>query len=135
MNVASQSGVFGYEIPKNWKTEPWTKHVIATGFVTKYSGKGYGAPGEAVATYPRTNGSGKPIILLSGDDAGEAYYISPNSASPSDWTYNVTTILPFSVSGGTVGQISVGDVNEDGWNEFFIPTYEGGRVYGFTFAP
>ena len=37
--------------------------------------------------------------------------------------------------GNTVGGISVGDVDGDGYADFFVPNYDDGQVNAFTFAP
>ena len=29
-HAADESAVFAYEVPENWQTDPWTRHVLAT---------------------------------------------------------------------------------------------------------
>ena len=50
-----------------------------------------------------------------------------------DWSYTKTTILD--AGSGTVGDVSVADVNGDGYLEVVIPAYNRNEVNMFTFAP
>jgi len=71
------------------------------------------------------------VILLSGDDDGRAYMFEALSQDPFDWTYNKTTFLD--VGDGTVGEIAAADVNNDGYVDVFVPSYNGNQVVVFTF--
>ena len=68
---------------------------------------------------------------MAGDGSEMAYLISANSESTSDWTYTRQTIV---YTQNTVGQIAVGDVTGDGFVEAFIPAYEDGLVYVYSFS-
>ena len=35
---------------------------------------------------------GKPDVMVSGDDNGTVVHLTPNSASPTDWTYQETRV-------------------------------------------
>ena len=75
----------------------------------------------------------KPLIVVSGDDDGQAHLLVPSSNAVSDWSYQQTTFLDAGV--GTVGGIATGDVDGDGYNEVFVPGFSAGEVHVFTFKP
>jgi len=96
-------------------------------------GPNQASPGNADAFHPLSSQSKeKPWILLSGDGAEQAFMLIPQSQTPSNWTYSSEVIIK---TGCTVGQIAVADANEDGYADFFVPAFEKGIVYGYTFAP
>eukprot|EP01120_Amphizonella_sp_Union-15-10_P015860 TRINITY_DN8232_c0_g1_i1.p1 TRINITY_DN8232_c0_g1~~TRINITY_DN8232_c0_g1_i1.p1 ORF type:complete len:427 (+),score=72.14 TRINITY_DN8232_c0_g1_i1:50-1330(+) len=133
VSETERSGIWAYEYPQNWKTDPWIKHIIRIGFVTREGGYNQASPGGALPFRPFTRGPlTKPWILLSGDGSQEAYLFTPYSSSTSNWSYSSQVVI---LVNGTVGQITAGDVNGDGYTEFFVPDYDHGLVYGFTFAP
>ena len=74
------------------------------------------------------------MVLLAGDNSEQCYLLYPNSQSPSDWSYTRKTILD-APSSNTVGEVVVGDINNDSYNEFFIPCYELNSIAVYTFAP
>lgn len=129
---AQISGVYGYEIPTNWKTATWTRHTIANGFKTLEGGPNQASPGKAQAIHPTSKYplTEKPLILLGGDGSQMAYMIVPLSSSPSNWSYNTTVIINL---GGTVGQVSAADVTGSGRTTFFVPNYDDGLVYGYQY--
>ena len=80
-NVADGSGkVLAYEVPDEWQTGAFAAHVLQDGYKPKGSTllPGKGAPGVARALPAHSNG--KPLILVSGDDAGVVYLLSAASA-------------------------------------------------------
>lgn len=96
-------------------------------------GPNQASPGNANAFHPITKDTkSKPWIVLSGDGAEKAFMVVPQSTSASNWTYTMQTII---TTGCTVGQIAVSDVNLDGYADFFVPAFEKGIVYGYTFSP
>ena len=78
--------------------------------------------------------TGKPWILLSGDDDGRSYYLQPDSEDPSDWSYTMTYFVDQG-SGQIVGKPAAFDSNGDGFSEVFVPAWSAGEVKFFTFAP
>lgn len=70
---------------------------------------------------------------MSGDDDGRAYSYEAHSQDPTDWTYTKTTF--FDAGSGTVGELSAGDVDNDGYIDVFAPSYSRNEVVAFTFAP
>ena len=76
--------------------------------------------------------SGKPYILLSGDDEGTCYYLVPNSQSQNDWEYQLIRFMDEG-PGQIVGQPTVVDADGDGFTELFIPSHQEDVVKVFTF--
>jgi hypothetical protein len=135
VNNVKLSGVFAYELPdKIVPGATFTRHTLYQGFKVRQSGPNQAAPGSAIPVWPFTNqqNSTRPSILIGGDGAEEAYLLSPNSQSPSDWTYSIVTVVDV---GGTVGQVLAADLNGDGATEFLVPNYTHGQVLVYTFAP
>jgi hypothetical protein len=85
-------------------------------------------------SFQPASSSGKPWILMSGDDEGTAYYFSPASESPASWEYAEHRILDVG-DGNIVGKPVVADFDGDGWSDVFVPLWTAGLVRGFTFAP
>ncbi|XP_050415338.1 uncharacterized protein LOC126829472 [Patella vulgata] len=133
-NDARNAGMYAFEIPSDFRTGTFKQHVIATGFASRASGMGKGAPGSPEVVYENEHHkTGKPMIILSGDDDGRAHLLKPRSTSHGDFTYSMETILD--VGSGTVGKIAHKDVDGDGYPEVFIPAYNAGKVYVYTFKP
>ena len=130
-HVGGEGGsVFGYEIPSDLRNGDFKRHTLADGFPVTESGSNQFAPGFAYSFKPHNSYAGKPYILVAGDGSQRAYLLTPTQA---DFSYNKTVIIS---AGGVVGSIGFGDViGSDGWAEFFVPDYDGNRVFGYTFAP
>ena len=73
--------------------------------------------------------NGKPLILVSGDDAGVGYLLSAASADPADWSYAAELVAEGS---GTVGSPAFGDADGDGAPELWIPNYSDGKMLVFA---
>ena len=128
--------VFGYEVPSS-ASSSWAQHVLATGFIpnpTSLPSPGShsrGSPGRAAAFHPKTSRSGKPAILVSGDDAGTISVLTAvASEDSSDWNYTQEWVVN---STGTIGSPAVGDVDGDGLADIFVPMYSANRVEVYTF--
>ncbi|XP_076471194.1 uncharacterized protein LOC143301074 [Babylonia areolata] len=133
-NALTHASLFAYTVPADFRTGDFSRRVLSTGYTSRTSGTGHGAPGSALLVSPRTDVTAqKPYILVSGDDAGQAFLVQPSSNSTSDWSYQQSVFLD--VGHGTVGGIAAGDVDGDGYNEVFVPAFNEGKVYVFTFKP
>lgn len=130
----SPSGsVFIYEFRLVDGLLTWTKHVIADKLVPVdgwLTNKGVGAPGTPIPFYPLVDGSGKPAILLSGDDTRKSYILVPKSTATDDWRYDLNDLHDCY---GTVGTSSVFDYDGDGKNDLFVPCYSGGKIQVYSF--
>ncbi|KAH3882509.1 uncharacterized protein LOC127831467 [Dreissena polymorpha] len=128
----NNGSLLAYEIPDDFRTGRFIKHVIAVGFTPRKPGTGKGAPGSAIAVHAQTNDTNsKPIILLSGDDDGRAYAFEASNVSPTDWNYRKSTFVD--AGDGTVGELSAGDVDGDGYSDVFAPSFNENKVYVYSF--
>ena len=119
--------VYGYEIPTDVQNGEFKRHTLATDFPVTESGSNQFAPGFAYSFKPYTSYVGRPYIFVAGDGSQK---LTPTNT---DFTYNKTVILS---AEGVVGSIGFGNiVGEKGWNEFFIPDYDAGLIYAYTFGP
>jgi hypothetical protein len=50
----------------------------------------------------------------------------------SNFNYDISTIVKLD---GVVGSIGIGDINNDGYNEFFVPNYDKSSINVYTFNP
>ena len=147
--------LFAYRVPSGkgaWKTQPWTRSVIATGF--KVQGQlsnviNPGAPGFCYPFFPtREEGSAgvarpwrRPLLCLSGDCAESAYILRPTErgvgpATPDDSTrYALMCEIQ---CGATVGSLAVGYDNlhtadqQSGYAKIYVPCYEQDKVLVFS---
>ncbi|XP_070564037.1 uncharacterized protein [Ptychodera flava] len=122
-----------YEIPDNFIKDEWPRHLLADGF-DGGPGEGNGAPGSGFTFRPASEPDrNKPLILLSGDDDGTLYMIEPfDDTDVSNWNYFTTALWTVS---GTLGGISAMDVDNDGYEEVFLPAWTKGETQIVTFAP
>ena len=80
------------------------------------------------------SGVTKPWIIISGDDEGTTYYLTPNSEDANNWGYEKINIIDAG-AGNILGTPTTADVNGDGYADIFIPAYNRGEINAFTFAP
>jgi hypothetical protein len=124
-----KAGIFLYDVPSDLFSGSYTKKQIASGFKNAFSWTMSNmCPGFPYAIYPRTadNGNGYPHILVAGDGDYSAHLMTPDGSG----NYNRETIKSL---GGTVGSIGFGDVDNDGWLEFFIPNYDKSYIEVYQF--
>lgn len=148
--------LFAYRVPTGkdaWKSKPWTRSVIATGF--KVQGQlsnmiNPGAPGFVYSFFPtREGGIGsdkkwhRPLIGLSGDCAESAYILRPieedTIEAGEDRSTKYALMCEIKCS-STVGSLAVGyddfytDVAEQqsGYAKIYVPCYEQDKVLVFA---
>jgi len=121
--LGDPGALIGYEIPDNWQDQSqWVSHIIRDQYKA-FPLPGKGSPGTALAFWPNNkNTDSKPLIFVSGDDAGNYFVESASSQDPNDWNYS--TSLIYEQRSGTVGSFSICDVNDDGYVEVFMAVYE-----------
>lgn len=122
--------VLAFEQPVAWKTEPWTRHVLADGYLPQpKQPQGSGAPGTPVAF----DMDGKTHVVFSSDDGGTVDLLSPIRG----WNYTQQTLYTSSqeTSQGvrTIGTVMVGDIDSDGKPELFIPSYAEKKLLCYNF--
>ena len=138
--------LFAFRIPKqNWKTETWTKQVIATGFHVKGQLSNMinpGAPGFCYTFYPtkKKQQQQRPLIAVSGDCAESAYIFRP--ATSKDHHEDPSTYYKLMCEidiDATVGSLAIGYSNfcdiegqSDGCAKIFIPAYEKNKILVFS---
>ena len=128
----TNNGVWIYEFPPNFPSVlggEFKKTQIASGFNTTNS-PGAGAPGFIYPFNIMTD-SNKPYnIAIAGDGNYFAYELTLIDENTKTYSKNIIRTIP-----GTCGTLAIGDVNNDGYNELFMPFYEDGIVYVYTTNP
>lgn len=75
--------------------------------------------------------TGRPDIILSGDDDGKLFLLRP--VDKQGRKYNVTVLLDSSP--GTLGAICAGDIDNDGYAEIIAPSYDDKKITILTYNP
>lgn len=143
--------LFSYKVPVGsdaWKTEPWIRTTIASGF--KVNGQLWnvinpGAPGFVYTFHAKADdrGGGKrPLIAVAGDCAESAYLFRPEKldsitrkALDPESRYKLMCEIK---CGATVGSIAVGYENlcsveqESGYAKIYIPCFEKDKILVFA---
>mmetsp|Transcript_32102 Transcript_32102/g.68346 ORF Transcript_32102/g.68346 Transcript_32102/m.68346 type:complete len:335 (+) Transcript_32102:44-1048(+) len=152
--------LFAYRVPTGkgaWKTRPWARSIIATGF--KVQGQlnniiNPGAPGFVYTFFPtREGGMGRdkkwhrPLIGLSGDCAESAYILRPTERANSSTHYVLEKGMDKSTKyalmceiqcKSTVGSLAIGycDLHsaeqQSGYAKIYVPCYEQDKVLVFA---
>ncbi|CDW89829.1 UNKNOWN [Stylonychia lemnae] len=126
---SSKAGVFVFNVPQDLFNSNFTRKTIATGFKNAFSFTVPNmCPGFPYAVYPQTNNKhGRPHILIAGDGDYSAHLLTPTT---DDTMYQMSLIKNL---GGTVGSITFGDSNNNGWLEFYVPNYDKGYIEVYEF--
>lgn len=145
--------LFAYRVPlgKNaWKTEPWLRTTVASGFRVKGQLGNVinpGAPGFCYTFHPKkeeANSRKRPLIAIAGDCAESAYILRPvdhegslgaSVSTDSNASYKLMCEIE---CGATVGSIAVGyddfcsAEQQNGFAKLYIPCYEKDKVLVFA---
>ena len=138
--------VFSYRVPKDWKTDPWLRTTVATGFAVRGQLGNVinpGAPGFCY-TFPARKGDNtrRPLLAVAGDCAESAYIFRPdqtddaNDPDPST-RYKLMVEIECESTVGSIG-VGYGDFLEMGQEEtedyanLYIPCYEKDKVMVFS---
>ncbi|KAJ3252383.1 hypothetical protein HK103_001596 [Boothiomyces macroporosus] len=123
---SGNGGVYGYENQNG----TWVRHDLSVGYYPiREWGLNQAAPGFASAYFP-TAGLNKPTIVVSGDGAQQVYLVTPASQTTNDFSYNTTMLHDCQ---GTSGGVAVGDLNNDGNYELYIPCYDKGYLVKYSY--
>jgi len=151
--------LFAYRVPTThrdaWKTEPWTRTTVATGFRVRsqlWNVINPGAPGFCYTFHAHKDDSSKgkrPFIAIAGDCAESAFIYRPDdddnqgvsnpytdsSAEDKNARYKLMCEIE---CGATVGSIAVGydDLcdaeQESGYAKIYIPSFERDKILVFA---
>lgn len=152
--------LFAYRVPLGqglWKTKPWKRSLIATGFKVKGQIANMinpGAPGFCYTFFPTRDTDSdnsqwsRPLIGLSGDCAESAYILRPITSSKSSPARNNDTedcntkyaLMCEIKCKSTVGSLAIGYDNfysekaeqQSGYAKIYIPCYEQDKVLVFA---
>lgn len=146
----SGGSLFAYKVPigKNaWKTEPWVRTTIATGFQAKqqvWNVINPGAPGFPYVFYAHIDDESKgkrPMIAVAGDCAESCYIFRPERLDASDTKMDVQAkynLMCEIKCGATVGSLAVGyddfcsTEQEYGYAKVYIPCFENDKILVFA---
>lgn len=127
------NGIWAYEQPKDWMTGEWTKHTLATNFKNTFNlFIPQMSPGFPYNFQPQTMNEhhvGHPAhILVAGDGDHTAHIMTP--VDMKNWVWDLDTL---SAEKGTVGAMTFADLDNDGWNEVWVPDYDNSWMEVFRF--
>lgn len=150
--------LFAYRIPEGkgkWKTEPWIRTTVASGF--KVQGQltnmiNPGAPGFVYTFHARledklAKNKRRPLIAVAGDCADSAYLFRPSDMSTEEAQEVSDACAQYDLMceikcGATVGSIGVGygdfcsDMagaeQESGYAKIYVPCYEKDKILVFA---
>ena len=130
-HVGGKGGaLYAYTLPADLLQGDYVRTTLAGPFPVTEKGMEQASPGFSVAVHPRVaDTSSRPTILLAGDGSQRAYVLTPTSET-GPLAYNVTVAIQVQ---GVIGSIAAGDIDGDGFVDFFVPDYDQGRVYSFSF--
>lgn len=142
--------LFAYKVPEGrgaWKTEPWHRTNIASGFSVRGQLGNMinpGAPGFVYSFHAHKNDKGsnkRPLIAVAGDCSESAYLFRPvNSEEAGQHAdpHAQYKLMAEIECGATVGSIGVGYENfmhadqEDGYAKLYIPCFEKDKILVFA---
>jgi len=154
-NMSPKSSINGgsllsFKVPPGkdaWKTEPWIRSVVATGFQVRAqlgSMINPGAPGFCYTFYPTSNVPKigehwtRPLIGISGDCSEAAYILRPDDKETGkDPSANYAMMCEIDC-GATVGSIGIGykdfcfEEQQSNYAKIYIPCYEKDKVLVFA---
>ncbi len=125
----AKAAIMAYEIPADYKTAAWTRHILLDGIKTEKEGKNQAAPGTAFAVQPSSDPASqlkKPWIIAAGDGSTHVHRLIATSDDVNDWTYTQDLLHD---GESTIGKLTFGDVNDDGRLEMFVPAYHDDKIY------
>lgn len=129
----STNGIWAYEQPKNWMDGDWTKQTLATDFKNAFSVFVPNmAPGFPYPFYPQADHEGREgypaHILVAGDGDHTAWLMTPTDTKNWEWERDA-----IHQTRGTVGSLTWADLDNDGWNEVWVPDYDHSYMEVFRF--
>lgn len=133
----AKAGVYLFNAPqpKDFFTGDYPRTTIASGFKNAFSfSMNNMCPGFPYAVWPQTHvkqsEQGRAYVLIAGDGDYSAHLLTPVTNQNGEEEYQRSLIENL---GGTVGSITYGDSNNNGWLEFYVPNYDKSYVEVFEF--
>lgn len=144
-DAVTGGSLFAYRIPqgkKAWKTKPWLRTTVASGFRVRSQLSNMispGAPGFAYVFHAsRHDRKDRPMIAVAGDCSDSAYLFRPTDSSEqhkniSDPSADYKLMCEIRC-GATVGSIGIGYEDfmtaeqEDSYAKLYIPCYEKDKI-------
>jgi len=125
-----KTGIWAYEFPADPMADEWTRKTIASDFHNAFSMTVPNmAPGFGYAVWPNGKHEGERAhILVAGDGDHAAHCLYP-TGDAANFEYENEV---FKNAGGTVGALAFSDLNEDGWQEVWMPNYDNGYIMLFS---
>lgn len=140
--------LFAYRVPTGskdaWRTLPWERTTVATGFKVKGQLGNMiapGAPGFVYCFHARrqdARSGRRPMIAVAGDCAESAYIFRPSREGASSDRSTRYKLMVEIQCGATVGSIGVGyddfttTEQESGYAKLYIPCYEKDKIHVFA---
>lgn len=128
-----KNGVWAYEFPADPFNDDWTRKTIATNFHNAFSMTFTNmSPGFAYAVWPNGKHEGERAhIMVAGDGDHKAHCFSPTGeASEFEYTDSV-----FDDAGGTIAAMAFSDLDEDDWQEMWVPNYDKSFIELWRISP
>ena len=120
------AGVFAFEIPINFRDDPWAFHPLLTGIKTLKEGRGEASPGGTRSFNISSGDNDKPWILVSGDGSKRIHLLIPQNQAQNNWDYVEHILLE--TKDAITGKIDLIDLDEDGTPEVLVPEYHDNRI-------
>ena len=118
--------VLAYEVPNDFKLDPWPRHTLLAGIEVVLSSFNAAAPGAPVVWTPAEGG--KPRVLVGGDGSGKLHMLVPVSRAAKDWRYREEVLLE---TNSTIGRIWLGELASNWLQHLFVPSYDESKIYVF----
>ena len=128
----SKNGIWAYEFPRDPMNDEWTRKTISSNFHNAFSLTVPNmSPGFAYAVWPNGKHEGERAhIFVAGDGDYSAHALYP-TGDKSELEYTDTI---FSDAKGTVGALAFSDLDEDDWQEIWMPNYDLGYIELFKLS-
>lgn len=126
------NGIWAYEFPSDPMNDDWTRQTVASNFQNAFSLTVPNmSPGFAYAVWPNGKHKGERAhILVAGDGDHSAHCLYPSG----DAEFFEYTDTIFDNAKGTVGALAMSDLDNDNWQEVWMPNYDKGYIELFKMS-
>ena len=126
------NGIWAYTVPEDLISGTYDKYPITTGFKNAFSLTVPNmSPGFPYAIWPKKTdeGSERAHIMIAGDGDHSVSMAYP-TGSADNFEYERTVIKN---EGGTVGALAFSDLDNNNWQEMWVPNYDKSYIEVFMF--